>query len=292
MMKIVCKHCGHKIINNNVSGLQKKVRKDLILMDKNKNMGDITIYLIYWRKDKMGSWLDFPGLFYIGQTKKTVEERVYGISSSHFFRAFKNPKCAIEYTIKKYSKNLEAAKKLFKAEPIQIVRYQGTKLLTRKLANMVEKFWIGYFHTQFNEFGRNIEPGGSKVYESIIIPFNFLDNALHEAGFLPRSGNIERKHYVYDKLGLKRTQNRIIDNSIKYWYGFKSKMFVKALRLKRIQIIKDLFERGYKLAYISTELNADRHDIKKWIENDLYKEKKILLPYKVLRNNILIKKNY
>jgi len=288
-MKLVCKHCGHEIVNHDISGLSKKVRKALALEEKNKNPGDITIYLIYWRKNANNKWLKFPGLFYIGQTKRSTYERVYGTSGSHFIRAFTNPNCAIEHTIKRYGLNPVRAKKIFKINVLEIIPFQGSRKFTRKLANALEKFWIGFFHSQFYEFGRNIESGGSNVYKSIILPFAPLDEALYAASFLPRSGDFERRLYVCEKVGLRKTQNRILNNSLEFWYGFKSNRFIKALRLKRFEIIQNLVEQGYNVAYISKEINADRHDVVKWIENEIYRENYPDLPYKEIRKKVLAK---
>ena len=284
-MKLMCKHCGHELINNDISGLYKAKRLKLWELDQNKNSNDITIYLINWRKNQDDNYLKFPGLFYPGMTKKTAKERVYG-NGGHFYKAFNNPKTAIEYTIRKYGLNPVRAQKLFNVEVLQIVEDQGTKKDTQELANTIESFWIGFFHSQFYEFGRNIEPGGSLVRGSIILPFDSLDKALHEASKLPRIGDISRKPYVYDKLGMKETQNRILDNSIEFWYGFTLARFENAIRFKRFNIIKNLIEQGYKTAYISNEINADRHDIIRWIEGDIYKNRYIGLSYKEIRINL------
>jgi len=288
-VKLVCKHCGHELINDDISGLSKLRRAKLWQDDQNKNPGDITIYLIYWKKSSDDNWLPFPGLFYPGLTKKTVNERVYG-SGGHFYKAFNNPKTAIEYTIRKYGLDPQRAQRLFRVEVLQIVNYQGTKESTQKLANTIEKFWIGFFHSQFYEFGRNIESGGSAVYSSIIIPFDSLDKVLYEASTLPRVGDVRRKSYVYNKLGMKETQNRILDNSIEFWYGFTTNRFENVIRLKRFSIIKNLFEQGYRVAYIANEINADRHTIVKWIEEDVYKDKYSGVNYKEIRKVVLSEK--
>ncbi len=285
-MKIKCKHCGHELINNDISGLYKAKRLQLWEMDQNKNSGGITIYLINWRKNQDDKYLQFPGLFYPGMTKKTAKERVYG-SGSHFYKAFNNPKTVIEYTIRKYGLNPIRAQKLFKVEVLQIVEDQGTQKATQEIANTIESFWIGFFHSQFYEFGRNIEPGGSIVRKSIILPFDSLDKALHEASMLPRIGAISRKPYVYDKLGMRETQNRILDNSIEFWYGFTLARFENVIRFKRFNIIQNLFEQGYKTVYISNEINADRHDIIRWIEEDIYINKYLGLSYKEIRITLL-----
>ena len=281
-MNLKCKYCGYELTNNDISGLYRARRLQLWELDQNKKPGDITIYLIKWRKNQYDKYLQFPGLFYLGMTKKTAKERVYG-SGGHFSKAFNNPKTAIEYTIRKYGLNPVRAQKLFNLEVLQIVEDQGTKKATQDLANTIESFWIGFFHSQYYEFGRNIEPGGSAVHKSIILPFDSLDQALHEASMLPRIGDISRKPYVYDKLGMKETQNRILDNSIEFWYGFTLARFENAIRHKRFNIIKKLIELGYKTAYISNEINADRHDIIRWIERDIYKDKYLGLSYKEIR---------
>ena len=123
--------------------------------------------------------------------------------------------------------------------------------------------------------------------KSIILPFDSLDKALHEASMLPRIGAISRKPYVYDKLGMRETQNRILDNSIEFWYGFTLARFENVIRFKRFNIIQNLFEQGYKTAYISNEINADRHDIIRWIEEDIYINKYLGLSYKEIRIALL-----
>ncbi|MFX1489826.1 MAG: hypothetical protein ACFFBI_11800 [Promethearchaeota archaeon] len=284
-MKLICKYCGYELINNDISGIKREKRALLWDEDQNKEKGDITIYLISWHKDQNDNWLPFPGLFYSGQSKKTAKKRIYG-SGGHFAKAFSNPKMAIEYTIKKYGLNPERAQRLFKVHVLQIVRFQGTNKLTQELANKIESFWIGFFHSQFYEFGRNIEPGGSHVHKSIIISFEKLDKALYKASKLPRVGDINRKKYVYNKLGMKETQNRILDNSIEFWYGFTDARFESAIRFQRFNAIKRLFEKGYKAHYISNEINADRHDIVNWVE-EIYSDKYKELGYKKIRKAVL-----
>ena len=288
-MNLKCKHCGYELTNNDISGLYRAKRLQLWEMDQNKNPNDITIYLIKWRKNQDDKYLKFPGLFYPGMTKKTAKKRAYG-SGGHFYKAFNNPKTAIEYTIRKYGLNPIRAQKLFDIEVLQIVEDQGTKKATQELANTIESFWIGFFHSQFYEFGRNIEPGGSAVRKSIILPFESLDKILHEASILPRIGDLSRKSYVYDKLKMKETQNRILDNSIEFWYGFTLARFENVIRFKRFNIIKKFIEQGYKAAYISNEINADRHDIIGWIEKDIYKDKYLGLSYKEIRISIVSEK--
>lgn len=288
-MKLVCKHCGHELFNDDVSGLSNVRRVQLWVDDQNKSQGDITIYYISWRKNQDDEWLSFPGLFYPGLTEKSAEERAFG-SGGHFYKAFNNPSTSIEHTIKKYGLNLERARQIFKVEVLQIVKYQGSKEATMELASKIEKFWIGYFHSQFYEFGRNIESGGSDVRESIILQFNILDNALKEACKLPRVGDIQRKQYVYNRVGLKETQNRILDNSIEFWYRFSECKFENAIRLKRFEIIKILFEQGYKAAYIADEINADRHDVVQWIIEDIYNDRYPGFDYKKIHKAVLSEK--
>jgi len=146
-------------------------------------------------------------------------------------------------------------------------------------------FWIGFFHSNFYEFGRNIEPGGSAVRESVILPFDILDEALYEASKLPRLGDIHRKNYVYEKLNMKETQNHILDNSIEFWYGFTTWKFTNAIRMKRIEIIQALFEQAYIANYISNEIGADRHDIIELIEDEIYKDR--TSDYKRIRESVL-----
>lgn len=67
-IKLKCKHCGHELVNGDISGLSKVKKAKLWEEDQNKNPGDITIYLNYWRKNQDDEWLPFPGLFYSGQT--------------------------------------------------------------------------------------------------------------------------------------------------------------------------------------------------------------------------------
>ncbi|KKN48414.1 hypothetical protein LCGC14_0653110 [marine sediment metagenome] len=286
-MKLICKHCGYELLNDDISGLSRARRAKLWQDDQTKAPGDITIYRISLKKDSHDKWIPFPGLFYPGLSTKSAEERTYG-NGGHFYKAFSNPQTAMEYTIRKYGVNRERAEKIFKLEVIQIIKYQGSEKLTMELANKVETFWIGFFHSNFYEFGRNIEPGGSDVHESIIIPFDQLDTALFEASKLPRVGDIRRESYVFKKLDMKETQQRILDNSIEFWYGFTKDKFINAIKLKRLEIIKDLFEKGFKAAYISKEINAERHDIVEWIEDEIYKDRN--LDYRRLRDQILTEK--
>ena len=191
--QISCVDCGHTILNSDIKESNVTLRKSqLIKLDRNKQAGDITIYRISTKKVlKNGKlvWLPFPGLNYVGQTMYTGEERL----KSHTSSAFRNDTSTSEFdkfildsTYKSLSQpNKKKAKSLikknFKVEILQIVRFQGEweairKIIdqdelqkkikkadrsTEKLANEVEKFWIGWYKTQYEEFGKNIEEGGS-----------------------------------------------------------------------------------------------------------------------------------
>ena len=190
--QISCVDCGYTILNPDVKESSLYLRKhQLENLDKNKQAGDMTIYRISVKrifKNGKLEWLPFPGLNYVGQTIYTGEKRF----KSHITSAFGNDKNTefgnfiIDITNnglaqpnKKKAKSL--IKKILKVEILQIVRFQGeweairkiidhdelqkkikkADRVTEELANEVEKYWIGWYKTQYEEFGKNIEEGGS-----------------------------------------------------------------------------------------------------------------------------------
>ena len=137
-----------------------------------------------------GDWLQFPGGSYFGQTDRNPIKRY----EEHLKRAFKNPRITIEKLMRLYAKNIEEAKKLFKLEVLQVIDFQGNEIeingivdgLVRKekmkesqiktqlLTDTAEEFWIGFYHSQFEEFGYNIHKGG-KIGSKGFTIYPFLD---------------------------------------------------------------------------------------------------------------------
>jgi len=301
-----CLYCGHKLVNDEFSkGYLNHSNKSK--EDKNKGFGDITIYRIYWYKKINEGFLKFPGLNYIGQTKNSAYKRILG-NGGHFNKAFNAPSTSIEHSIRKYGKNFEFAKKIFRFKIIQIVKFQGNwtliekikdsnkrkkmiekwKRITLELANKIEQFWIGFYHSQFYRFGRNILPGGRKTRDFASLNYNTLDNVLEEACVLPRF--VGRKDYVFERLNLNSTQNRILDNNIRRWYGIRKKPFETIIRKKRLNKIKELFEKGYKISDIAKSINADRSDIRKWLTSKIYNKKFPKKSTKEIRKKIISSK--
>ena len=220
-------------------------------------------------------WLPFPGINYIGQSVSFVSQRY----SEHLRSAFSDFKKIQD--IDKYIRSSTSdpkyqpskriariiAKKNFKLETLQIIRFQGNlekirkikdkklresafneaKKITQKLTNKVEKFWIGRFKTQFKEFGKNIEEGG-KLNPSVDL---YKVDSLFREGYLPdRIGR--RVGLQGNKDSIRKTIIRNVKSNL-YPHIFYPKgiekpsiSFREGRRIIFKEIIEDLVKNGYK----------------------------------------------
>ncbi|MHA1240049.1 MAG: hypothetical protein ACTSQU_04575 [Promethearchaeota archaeon] len=189
-IKLKCKHCNYTI-QNSLEGIERiKGFKKIQPLYNVASAGSMYIYRIHWQKDMKGDWLQFPGSNYIGQTDRNPIQRY----EEHLKRAFESPRINIEKLMSFYAKNIKEARKLFKLEVLQVIDFQGneieinnivdglerkknmknSQIKTQLLTDTAEEFWIGFYHSQFEEFGYNIHKGG-KIGKKGFTIYPFLD---------------------------------------------------------------------------------------------------------------------
>ncbi|MHA1293162.1 MAG: hypothetical protein ACTSQJ_10880 [Promethearchaeota archaeon] len=181
---LICIHCGASIFNPFLKTKREVVFRRKIKLQLAKSEfffypNDILIYRMYWVKKGNNEWKRFPSPSYIGQTKGTVKERLFR-SDGHIRLAFRRPSHLIHRLIRKDFSNESIARLKIRYEIIQVIPFQGDynkiseiselrekakrikyyENITQELADEAEKFWIGFYHTQFAEFGGNYEEGG------------------------------------------------------------------------------------------------------------------------------------
>jgi len=156
---------------------------------------------------------------------------------------------------------------------------------TQKLADNAEKFWIGYYKTQYKEFGRNIEVGGKENRMTFIHPVK-LDEEIRNIK------HIRRNRSPFEKLRKElNTTRRVLINNLLYYYGKSLKDITHNMLLKDTQ---ELFELGYVVKDIALKLglegeveNASK-TVSDWIRNEIYNERFPEKPnYRRIRDKIL-----
>jgi len=250
---IKCVGCGKILINKRIEHFQaifskRKMRN----LDKNKDKGDVTIYRVYLQKDHYKIYLPFPGKSYVGQTVSQITvswSKNFEASrwNKHLSAAF-NPKykdyhSKFSRAIRKHSNNFKnLARNLFKVEVLQIIKFQGDEKITQELANEIESFWIGYYHTQFDEFGWNLLPGGQDYHgnpiERIIKEPVEFENLIEQSIFIKwQDGPLEfiARHY--------RCNDSTVYEACYYWFG-KNYREIRYDKIKRH--LELLMLEGYK----------------------------------------------
>lgn len=153
-----CRKCGKILKNKNLNDSHLVLSyKILSQYYENKDKYGIygAIYRIFSKKNQKGQHLQFPGKSYIGQTINAIIKEWI----DHLTRAFneKSPKNRrddhFSRALRKYGKKREGAIKIFNVKIIQVC-YDQEEL------NNAEKFWIGFFKTQDDQFGFNTLEGG------------------------------------------------------------------------------------------------------------------------------------
>jgi len=305
---LLCPDCKKVLKNNEFSESVITMRNnDLKKLENSKSFGDITIYRVYFTRTLANGkkeWLTFPGIGYEGQTINTIEERIY---NGHIKNAFdvKKKHTYFENTIKRNFIIKDIARRYIRFKILQIIRFQGDinaihnianpimkseKLeeainSTQKLADNAEKFWIGYYKTQYKEFGRNIEVGGKENRITLIHPVK-LDEEIRNIA------HIRRSRGPFEKLRKElNTTRRVLINNLLYYYGKSLKDITHNMLLKDTQ---ELFELGYVVKEIALKLrlegeleNASK-TISDWIRNEIYNERFPEKPnYRRIRDKIL-----
>ena len=305
---LLCPDCKKVLKNNEFSESVITMRNnDLKKLENSKSFGDITIYRVYYTRtlaNGKNEWLPFPGIGYEGQTIETAKERIY---NGHIKNAFdvKKKHTYFENSIKRNFIIKDIARRYIRIKILQIIRFQGDinviwnidnpimkreKLeeainSTQKLADNAEKFWIGYYKTQYKEFGRNIEVGG-KENRMVLIDAVKLDEEIRNIK------HIRRNRSPFEKLRKElNTTRRVLINNLLYYYGKSLKDITHNMLLKDTQ---ELFELGYVVKEIALKLrlegeveNASK-TVSDWIRNEIYNERFPEKPnYRRIRDKIL-----
>jgi hypothetical protein len=156
---------------------------------------------------------------------------------------------------------------------------------TQKFADNAERFWIGYYKTQFKEFGRNIHEGGKKnrmVLLDLIKLENAIKNVIH----------LQRKKAPFKKIKKElKTTRAILTNNLLLYYGKYLKDVIHDLILKET---KKLFELGYlatdiaEILHLEGEIENASKTISEWVRNELYNDKfPNKPPYRRIRDVVL-----
>lgn len=288
-IEVRCKDCETTIRNDDLNFLSKAAKIKIWQDDQNKGSGDITLYRIYWRKDRKGDWLPFPGFSYPGKSMKTAEQRLYG-PNGHFYHAFRNPRTMIEKTLRNYARTLgidirvqenyndPRLKKIFKIEVLRVIKFQGNweqirgiqdqslrekalheaKEKTRELANYYEKFFVGFYHSQFPEFGRSKAQGGdfSSLKSFISIDYNKIDNAFEMVKFL----SIQNAPYkvlcdlIFPGVDFKSKETTLTHN-LEFYFANEIKPFQVEWNKRQDAFIRESFEEGYSSVKIAKMMN-------------------------------------
>jgi len=206
--KLQCVDCGHKLELSQddleTSAMSEKLSKlKLIEMDKNKKVrpkydSDYTIYKISLSKevldllhsvisDALISKLEamfstVDELNYIGKTFKHAEKRFI---RGHLDKAFSGGGSSDFHDfIREYFPDRDLANELFSIEVLQVLDYELYLDQIIQAADNAERYWIGYFHSQFREYGFNTAPGGAHFGESFSLPdidFKTFDSLIRES---------------------------------------------------------------------------------------------------------------
>ncbi|TFF69014.1 MAG: hypothetical protein EU516_01800 [Promethearchaeota archaeon] len=305
---LYCPNCDKSLINKESNeskiNLTKKELRDL---DESKNFGDITIYRISINRsfaDGALKWLKFPGINYVGQTVETARNRCF---RGHIKKAFdpKKKHTYIEHSIKRNFQSKKLAHNFIKTEVIQIVRFKGDineiremsnqelkkkKLeealeLTQKAADKAERFWIGFYKTQFKEFGRNIDEGG-RINKLVLLDPRKLHQEISNIMHIRRNQGPFK--LLRKKLGTTRA---ILKNNLSIYYGKPLKEIKHDMLIKET---KRLFKLGYLAEKIAKELKLEGQienstkTVSNWIRYEIYNDRFPDCPsYRRIRDAIL-----
>jgi len=248
--ELSCIKCGNVIgiynLQNTENIFNKKLnRLNLINLEKRKSPNDLAIYSVRFKKNVDGNYLEFPGLIYCGKSIQQVKEEIK--------RKYRGRHGELGEYIKNFKfKNVEEFMGHLYFNVLQIIRYDGNKESTLKRVDQAERFWIGFFKSQFKEFGLNVQEGGSNyIIPRKIIPLPDLEAALND--LIYKYGMFHKNQGPRDKileiLGVTRED---LEPNLQWSYGTIS--VVEIIRGKVKILIKALFEKGYNPTEISVKL--------------------------------------
>ena len=248
--ELSCIKCGNMIgiynLQNTENIFNKKLNRiTLINLEKHKSPNDLAIYSIRFKKDRNGNFLNFPGLIYCGKSIQQIRQEVR--------RKYKGLHGELgEYIANFKFKNVNEFMNHISIDVLQIIRYDGNKESTLKKVDHAEKFWIGFFKSQFNEFGLNVEEGGFNYFiPRKIIPLPDLEAAFHD--LIYEYGMFYKNQGPRSKLlEILEVTREDLEPNLKWFYGTTS--IIDILREKILILVKDQFEMGYNPTEISVEL--------------------------------------
>lgn len=255
-----CVNCGKILVNEYLEHsrvqiknselyyfLQKASQNNLVFGKK-----PIIIYKINFSSlNSNFQCLDYPSKSYIGQTVDyTINNQKVQIKrmQRHINEAIpqyggNSLDDIFHRVIRKYSNNnKENAQQIFRIHIWQIC-------LNQVEADFAEEFWIGWFKTQFIEFGWNIEPGGltSPTSTRKVDPVE-LDLAIKESLKIPiLDSPVE---YIAKKLNV---EIHTIGRSIGYYYRDDDGKPLKYWDLRK-QYLKPLMELYIRQGYSKREI--------------------------------------
>jgi hypothetical protein len=156
---------------------------------------------------------------------------------------------------------------------------------TQTLADTAERFWIGFYKTQFKEFGRNVHEGGKENRMVLLDPLkleNAIKNVMH----------IERKKGPFKIIQKQlKTTRAVLTNNLLLYYGKYLKDVKHEYILKET---KKLFELGYiapkiaKILKLEGEIENSSKTVSEWIRNEIYSKRfPNKPPYRRIRDVIL-----
>jgi hypothetical protein len=236
---------------------------------------------------------------YIGQTIQTIEERFKQELTAAYTKGSTEYNYPYSRALRKYlGKDLTIDQALERSKQLGIYPQLWQVCADQNDVDNAERFWIGYFHAQYHEYGYNILKGGQGVpREPRIIPFEFLEEAFEEGLFIEGKSLVKENVLIYlnkykKDYGIDYSiTEHILDNSIRAYYG-DSYTFSQ---IKQEQISETLalyLKWGYKPSEIKSELKiAENEDtISNWIREMVLNgeiEIETVILSRALRENLL-----
>jgi len=287
-----CKHCDATLQHTinyenrrrfNTPNYEERIKR-IKLWEEQQNLGpgDIVIYRMYWRKDASKSYLPFPGMNYEGKTEGSAVNRIYRDSKSHI-NSIKN----FDLPIHKLIKNdftfvldeksfTDHARFQIKVEILDVVQFQGdwahnrgiqdselqrqainkAKERTEEIASKIETFFIGFYHSQFLEFGGNYEAGGVRGGRgTALFPFDTVDKAFDDVLYYNRYVEAKEKYMTNLGLNYPNQESKMVSNLEAWYEDVRDYHFTTVLGRKQAKEADKLWRLGYNMEGIARIFN-------------------------------------
>ncbi len=201
-------------------------------------------------------------LSYVGQTIEHATDRYNGHLETSIYDSMSKKRSWFENIMHKYaeysghdtpSEIASHIRDLFEIEVLQVIKAQETNEITQKLGGQAEKFWIGWTHSQFEEFGFNYEEGGrtGRMTFRRIDPI-LLNDIIEQSLLIPKKD--KPWQWVIRQLPLGEVAITKNIKEVYKKYGVNSYMDIRYLKLA--DRIKLLSEHGYEQWEIGLVLGA------------------------------------